>query len=96
MPSANPLEPRKTDLVVATRDDLKDALREVLLEHVTIPERVPLAAVLTTAQAADYLGATEAWVRAAAKEGRLAKAPASNSRRLLLTRASVDRLLSDG
>lgn len=93
MQSCKPLEARKTDLVVATRDDLKAALREVLAER--LPDGTPTPAVFTTAQAAEYLGATEAWVRAAAKDGRLSKAPASNSRRLLLSRASVDRLLGD-
>ncbi len=93
MQNPNPLQPHRPDLVVATRSDLKAALREVLAER--IPQQFPTPAVFTTAQAAEYLGATEAWVRTEAREGRLDKAPASNSRRLLLTRASVDRRLSD-
>jgi hypothetical protein len=95
MRSSHHLASAGTDLVLSTRDDLKAALREVLTE-VAATQAPSLPAVMTTSQAAKHLCATDAWVRTQVRAGSLAEAPPSNSRRLLITRESVERLLRNG
>lgn len=69
---------------------IQEAVARAFAEH---PISVP--AVMTTAQAAGHMGASEAWIRTQVRAGHLKEAAPSNRRRLLVTRQSVDQLLTN-
>ncbi len=84
------------ELVVITLSTLEDALDRVLERRAAAAQHPASAtpAVMTTSATAEYLGSTAEWVRKQVRAGNLDEAPASNQRRMLITRASADRLLA--
>jgi hypothetical protein len=83
------------EIAVAPLSDIEQAVERAVARAFATQPDSGAPAVMTTAQTAKYLGATEAWVRLQIREGHLSEAAPSNRRRLLVTRRSVERLLRD-